>query len=160
MIVVADTSPINYLVLIGEIELLSKLYLNILIPPAVAEELKRPKAPIAVQRWMASPPAWLNIVSPTGQPDADLIEAELDEGERDALLLAQEVKADQIIIDDMGGRLEAKRRHFQVTGTLGVLEAASKKGLVVLSGALLLLRQTNFHVSRELIDQLLKDSGS
>jgi predicted nucleic acid-binding protein len=51
---------------------------------------------------MANPPAWLNIVSPTGQPDADLIKAELDEGERDAILLAHEVNARQIIILDMG----------------------------------------------------------
>ena len=99
------------------------------------------------------------VVSPVGQPDSDLLNAELDEGERDALVLAEEVKADLVIVDDMGGRAEAKRRRFEVTGTIGVLDAASQRGLVELSGAFARLRQTNFHMPKDLIDQLLKNTG-
>ena len=45
MVVVADTSPINYLVLIAQIDILARLYTRILIPPAVLAELKHPLAP-------------------------------------------------------------------------------------------------------------------
>ena len=52
MIVIADTSPINYLVQIGEIEVLPKLYDSILIPPSVRDGLRHPRAPAAVRRWI------------------------------------------------------------------------------------------------------------
>jgi len=45
MIIVADTSPINYLVLIKEIEILPKLYGKVVVPGTVREELLRPVAP-------------------------------------------------------------------------------------------------------------------
>jgi predicted nucleic acid-binding protein len=130
MIVIGDTSPVNYLVLIGEIEVLPKLYGRILIPPSVLGERKRELAPEAVQRWIARPPAWLEIQVPVRKPDADLINADLDDGERDAILLAQELSADELIMDDMEGRREAERRHIHFVGTLGVLRVAHRSGLL------------------------------
>ncbi len=59
MIVVADTSPINYLVLIGHIEILPQLYVRILIPPAVWKELRDAQTPSSVRAWAAQVPAWL-----------------------------------------------------------------------------------------------------
>ena len=56
MIVIADTSPINYLILIGEIEILPKLYGRILVPPSVCGELKSLDAPKLVRLWIAQPP--------------------------------------------------------------------------------------------------------
>lgn len=55
MIVIADTSPINYLILIGEIEVLPALYGRVLIPPSVHEKLDRPRTPQAVRMWIAHP---------------------------------------------------------------------------------------------------------
>jgi hypothetical protein len=54
----------------------------------------------------------------------------LDPGERDAILLAEEVRADLLLIDERQGRLEARRRGITTTGTLGVLLAAGARGLV------------------------------
>ena len=153
MTVVADTGPINYLVLIGEIEVLQALYHLVTIPPAVSEELSRPGAPEAVRRWIAGPPAWLQILSPSGIPDAEL--ARLDPGERDAILLAEELGADQIIIDEARGRREARRRHIPFTGTLGVLAAGAEQGLLDLRSAVDRLRQTSFRVSDDLLDRLI-----
>jgi predicted nucleic acid-binding protein len=64
MVVVADTSPINYLVLIGQIDLLTRLYTRILIPPAVLAELKHPLAPKPVRDWACDTPKWLEVLSP------------------------------------------------------------------------------------------------
>jgi len=60
-LVVADTSPIRYLVRIGQIELLPRLFERIFIPSVVAEELRHPSAPFAVRDWMNCPPEWLEI---------------------------------------------------------------------------------------------------
>jgi len=59
MIVVADTSPINYLVLIGHIEILPKIYGEVLVPQAVIDELQDRDAPTEVRDWLSAPPKWL-----------------------------------------------------------------------------------------------------
>ena len=61
-LVVSDTSPLNYLVLIGQAALLPSLFEKVFVPQAVLEELKHIAAPEDVQRWIAAPPAWLEIV--------------------------------------------------------------------------------------------------
>ena len=101
MIVVADTSPINYLILIQEIEILSKMYGTVVIPQTVREELVRPSAPQLVRSWIDHVPIWLEVRSPLAMPDSSL--AKLDAGERDAITLATELHADQIIVDEREG---------------------------------------------------------
>ena len=152
MIVIADTGPINYLILIGEIELLQALYDRVAVPLSVREELGRPRAPEAVRAWIAQPPSWLEIHRPTNPPDAGL--AHLDAGERDAILLAEELAADQIVIDEIRGRREAQRRGLRFTGTLGVLAAGADQGLIDLRIAVDRLRQTSFYISADILDRL------
>lgn len=62
-VVVSDTSPIRYLVLIGEAELLQKLYGRILIPQVVREELQQPHTPEMVRLWVQAGPSWVEVVS-------------------------------------------------------------------------------------------------
>lgn len=152
MIVIADTGPINYLILIGEIEVLPALYSSVIVPHTVCRELGHSGAPEAVRTWVAQPPKWLEVRSPVTSPDREL--AQLDPGERDAILLAEELRADQIIVDETRGRREAKRRRIPFTGTLGVLAAAADQGLLDLRKAVDRLRQTNFHVSPEILERL------
>jgi predicted nucleic acid-binding protein len=128
MIVVADTSPINYLILIKEIEILARMYGSVVIPRAVREELLRPSAPEVVRTWIGELPTWLEVRSPVNAPDASL--DLLDPGERDAIMLAVELPADQLIVDDRVGRKEAQRRGIPVMGTLGVLREAASLGLL------------------------------
>ena len=154
MIVIADTGPINYLILIGEIDVLPGLYHRVTIPLSVCEELGRPRAPEPVRTWIAQPPAWLEVCAPGKSPDADL--ARLDAGERDAIPLAEELGADQIIIDEIRGRREARRRHIPFTGTLGVLAAGAEQGLLDLRSAVDRLRQTSFRISAEILDRLVE----
>lgn len=152
MIVIADTGPINYLILIGEIELLPALYERVAVPPSACEELGRLRAPEVVRAWIAQPPSWLEILAPTRSPDVGL--AHLDAGERDAILLAQELAADQIVIDEIRGRREAQRRGLHFTGTLGVLAAGAEQGLVDVRMAVDRLRQTSFYISADILDRL------
>ena len=64
MLVIADTSPLHYLVLIEQTDILPALFGHVIIPPVVAEELQRPRTPAPVRAWMASPPAWLDMRPP------------------------------------------------------------------------------------------------
>jgi predicted nucleic acid-binding protein len=131
------------------------LYGRVLVPPAVCEELQRPRAAEVVREWIAKPPAWLEVRAPSRSPDAQL--AHLDTGERDAILLAEELRADQLIIDEIRGRREAERRQLPYTGTLGVLAAAAQNGLLDLRSAVDRLRRTNFHIAQNILDHLIGD---
>jgi predicted nucleic acid-binding protein len=61
-LVVADTSPLNYLILIEEVATLPALFEKVLVPQVVRDELRHDEAPERVRRWIAKPPAWLEIV--------------------------------------------------------------------------------------------------
>ena len=153
MVVIADASPLNYLILIGEAHLLPRLFGRVLIPTAVFLELKHPAAPQLVADWMASPPDWLSVhLTPlAAQPPVYL-----DPGESEALALAQTYLPDVLLlIDEEKGRQEAERRNIPATGTLGVLFDAAAEGLLDLTGAIAKLRGTNFHVSERLLLHLL-----
>ena len=93
MIVVADTGPLHYLILIEHAELLHRLYGEVLVPDAVVTELASPSAPTAVRNWLSLPPTWLSVVS----VEADRVQEvtdELDLGERAAIALAGTLHAD------------------------------------------------------------------
>jgi predicted nucleic acid-binding protein len=64
-----------------------------------------------VQRWIAEPPFWLEVRASSRVPDGALFKAGLGAGERESILLAQELNADELIIDELRGRREASRRH-------------------------------------------------
>jgi predicted nucleic acid-binding protein len=152
MIVIADAGPLNYLVLIGAIDVLQPLYTRVITPEAVVEELAQVGAPDAVLAWIASPPIWLEI---RPDPPADPTLHFLDPGERAALALAQSLDADELLIDELAGRAEAARRRLHVTGTLGVLADAHLAGLLDFDRALAQLRTTNFRLSPE-VERLVR----
>jgi len=154
--VIADTSPINYLVQMGEIEILPKLYGSILIPPSVRNELQHPRAPEAVRRWINQPPEWLQVRASSLTPDSELLEADIEVGERDAILLAQELAADELIMDDLRGRREAERRRMSVTGTIGVLRAAAELELLDFRDAVGRLLRMKFRIEKRFLDRLIR----
>lgn len=158
MIVVADTGPINYLVSIRQIDVLQTLYGRVLIPASVRDELTKDAAPDLVRQWIAKPPGWLEIRTPTMIPDAELQRVRIGFGERDAILLAQESGTDELIVDDRRGRREAERRNIHAIGTLGVLRLAAQRGLLNLKDALTRLRTTNFYIAQELFDRLIAEA--
>ncbi len=154
MIVVADSSPLNYLVLIGEGDLLHRLYGRVLIPQGVLSELQHPGTPSAVVEWVKRRPAWLEVRQVAVLPEET--RGELDVGEREAIALAEEYRPDVLLLmDEETGRLEARRRNIRTTGTLGVLADAAARGLVDLRAAIDRLRSTNFRAADTLLEWLI-----
>lgn len=154
MIVVADTSPLHYLVLLNHVEILKELYGRVIIPTAVARELQTPKTPAGVKRWLASRPDWIEIRNVSASQDPGL--AELDAGEREAIALAEELHADALIIDEKAGRREAERRKLRVIGTVRVLDDAAEAGLLNIEDALQRLESSGFYLDANLV-RFIKD---
>ncbi len=156
-VVVADTSPLNYLVLIGEVDVLMRLYGEVLIPDIVIQELRDPDAPPEIVRWASRLPSWISVqATPVSSERLD----RLDAGERAAILLAEaQTSPVLLLIDDADGRAEAERRRIPTTGTLGILRAAAIRGLTDLPKALTLLTATNFRCASALLDGLLAEDA-
>ncbi len=152
MIVVSDTSPINYLVLIDEIELLPKLFGQVIIPSAVVTELQNPGTPASVRDWINSPPKWLKTRKSV-TIDQNIA---LGAGERETISLAKEINADLVLLDDRKARRIALDRGLKVTGTLNLLKSSSQRGWGELKETLQKLEHTNFRVSSELLSDLFK----
>ena len=110
MIVVSDTSPINYLLLIDQIDLLPRLFQQVIIPDVVRDEMLAPSAPPVLQQWIANPPLWLVVQTVSGV-DATL--NALDPGEQAAITLAQTLPADLLIIDE---RCSRSTTSFKIQG--------------------------------------------
>ena len=154
MIVIADTSPLHYLVLLEHTEVLQHLYGRVIIPRAVVRELQAERTPPRVRQWIASPPSWLEVREITVPPDSAL--AELDPGEREAIALAEALRADALILDEKRGRREAERRKLRVIGTVRVLDDAAEADLVDLPAALKRLQAFGFYLDTKLMQLLLE----
>lgn len=157
MIVISDTSPICYLLLIGEIELLAKLYGKVFIPQVVQQELSDVDSPTVVRNWIENPPNWLGIEAVDLSAGQDLSDLDsLDPGEKAAIILAKQREAGLIVIDDGLGRKVARSCGLRVTGLLGVLDEAAQQNWVDFPQAIYSLQQTTFRASAPLIQSLLQ----
>jgi len=156
-VVIADSSPLNYLTLIGSVDVLHRLYGTVIVPEQVISELIDPAAPADVRRWASNLPNWIDRRE-TVVGDDDM--THLDQGERAAIILAQSEPDALLLIDETAGRIEASRRGIRNTGTLGILRAAALKDYVDLPTVLARLLETNFRVSTELVTALLAEDAA
>jgi predicted nucleic acid-binding protein len=150
-LVIADTGPVNYLILIDCIDLLPRMFERVVLPAAVQAELSNPLAPPAVQHWIADSPAWLEIA----QTPAVNLSTGIHKGEAAAIALAAAMHADLLLIDDRRGIRAAKQQGLLVTGTLGLLDLAAERGLVDFAGAIRKLEGTSFRRPEALLQALL-----
>jgi predicted nucleic acid-binding protein len=159
MVVVADTGPLNYLVQIDAIDILSKLFERVIMPTSVHEELTRRGAPAAVRAWAGRIPAWLMVMPIENCDWSNAPWPALDEGERAVIALAANVGAELILMDDRAGVAVARGLGFAVTGTLGVLDLAARQSLIDLAEAFTRLKATSFHYRQGLLDVFLSQKS-
>ena len=155
MLVVADTSPLNYLILVDVVDVLGRMYGRVVVPEAVAQELSAEGTPAKAKAWFAHRPGWLEVRSAAaraGYPD-------LDAGEAEAIELAKELRADLLLVDERRATAIAREREkLATTGSLGVLLDAAMLGLVDLAGTLARLRsETTFLAPDGLYRQVLAE---
>lgn len=149
MIVVADATPLNVLIRIGQADLFPALFGRVLIPVQVEQELLHAHTPEQVRRLIASRPSWLEVHQVNVQTDWNL-----DAGEAAAIELARQSRADLLLIDDEGGRKVAKRLGLAVTGTVGILGRAAILEVIEFEATLDALRAIRFFIDPGTIDHV------
>ena|ERR1700753_4031868 len=149
MIVIADTGPLNYLIQIECDSLLQALFSRVIIPKTVWLELSNDAAPPVVHDWATKLPSWVDLKRASASDDPYL--QNLGDGEREAILLAEQLSANLLLMDERRGRAEAARRRMRAMGTLGVLAQADRRGLVDATKAYRrLIAETNFRCTPRL----------
>lgn len=162
MLVIADTSPLNYLILIDAVELLPRLYQHVILPQAAWDELKHPGAPVTVSQWANALPGWIEVKSAPNAAHPDPSLDTLGAGEREAIALAELYRTETevlLLLDEEAARQQAATRQIKATGTLGVLKSAAQHGWIDLAQAFARLQQTNFRVSAKLLRELLHEDA-
>jgi predicted nucleic acid-binding protein len=148
--VVSNSSPLIALERIGQLPLLEQLFGSIWVPPAVVQEVV-PGLNL---------PAWV-VERGLGQPLAPIIlGASLGPGESEALALALEANARWVIVDDLPARRLGQALGLPVIGTLGILLASKRRGLLpAVQPSLDALIRAGFHIAPQLYDQVLATAG-
>ena len=159
MIVVSDTTPLRHLIAIGKVDLLRKVYGAVVVPLTVWSELQAESTPSAVKTWLQSAPDWLQVRCARdllpGDASLNILD-QLDAGEREAIRLALELKADLLLMDEADGRSLALGLGLPVTGTLGLLERADVLGVLSdLPVTLARLEASGFYLSARLRESVL-----
>jgi len=129
MIAVSNTTPLRYLIAIEQEHLLGQLFEKVFVPGAVHAELTDMRTPEVVRHRVLSLPAWFEVraVQESGET---VFPATLHQSEREAILLAEALRSDVLLIDEQIGRTIALSRNLPLSGTLGVLERADTLGFV------------------------------
>ena len=126
--VIVNSTPLIALCKVNQLELLRELYTEITIPEAVFQEVTAKND--SVKRKILENGAWIHVQSVSDTIDRRMYKAKLHDGEVEVMILAQEIKADLVIIDDNAARKTAIYLGLPLTGTVGVLLRAKAEGLV------------------------------
>jgi len=153
---VSNTTPLRYLIAIEQDHLLGELFEKVFVPAAVHEELTDPRTPEIVRRCVASLPAWFEVVR-VDETRMPVFPVTLHRGEGQAILLAEVLRVDVLLIDEQIGRTVALSRKLPLSGTLGVLERAGTLGFVSdFAQTLQRLKGSGFFITEALEQQLLE----
>lgn len=122
MIIISDTTPIISLIKINRFDLLEKLFGEVLIPEAVFRELTT-NVTFKKEADIVKTSEFIKILSIQNRKSFEILQAAsgLDDGESEAIILADELKSDVLIIDERRGRKVAQNLGITITGTVGIL---------------------------------------
>lgn len=163
MIVISDTSPITNLAAIGQLDLLRQLYETIIIPLAVYDEMvavdKIVSGAVEVQTF-----DWIQaqtVVNAQSIRNIQTTHEDIDLGEAEAIILALELKANLILMDERRGRALAVKYGLNMTGLLDVLLQAKHNGLISDVKPLIdrLIEIAGFRISSQLYVDVVNAAG-
>lgn len=161
MIVVSDTSPITNLAAVGLLELLNQLYNRVIIPQAVYDEMVALGYSVPGTVEVQTMP-WFVVRSVSDRQQVNELQRDLDLGEAEAIVLALELDADLLLIDEKRGReLASILRINKITGLLGILLEAKKNQLIPEIKPIMdwLISQNKFRISDRLYNTVLEAAG-
>lgn len=144
-IVISDTSALIILQKIDELNLLNKIYGELLTTPEIINEFGEEL------------PHWIKIVKVKDKRYQKILETQIDTGEASAIALASEYEDALLILDDLKARNLAKKLNFRITGTLGLIHKAKQLSIIENVKPLIeKLLLTDFRISDKIIEELLR----
>ena len=159
---VTNAGPLIHLSWIGHLDLLRELFEEILVPPAVRDEVLRasPDVPGVEALRSAFAAGWLTVRSIEQPAAVAALAAELDRGESEAIVLMQAAGADLLLLDERRARTHARRLGLPLTGTIGLLRLARARGRVpAVAPVIEELRRRGFRMSTELLEQIRREES-
>lgn len=160
MVIISDTSPVSNLLILGKLDILYTTVGEIIIPPKVYQEIIALKN-FGVDTRILDKSPWIIVQEPK---DVNLVNqylSVLDEGESEAIVLAQELNADWVVMDEKIGRQFAKQLNIKTIGLLGILIKAKKEGFLYLVKPILddLIEQAGFWITDDVYQMVLQEAG-
>jgi predicted nucleic acid-binding protein len=156
---VVDTSPLIFLAKLGHLDLLDKGADTVYVPRIVLDEVRagRDEATQAIEQASLS---WLSVRRVRNRGAVEILRADLDLGEAEVIVLAKEVGADKVVMDDLDARRFARRVGLDVIGTMGLLLAARLRGEIPsVRSEIERLEALGFRVAPPLVEAVLKEAG-
>lgn len=155
--VIVNSTPLIVLCGIGRLDILREMYQEIYIPPAVFQEVTAKEDSACMQ--IRSAGDWIHVEQIHDHSEKKMYKAKLHAGEVEVMILAQEQKADLIILDDNAAKKTARYLGFTVTGTLGVLIKAKCQGIIQEVHPILSeMRQNGFYIS-DIVEQIVLEQA-
>jgi len=155
LLVVSNSSVIIALSRICRLDLLEKLFRKIIVPEAVWKEIAVKGKPGHEKIVRAD---FIHIGKAGNKRLVTFLEEFVDSGEAEAIILALELKADLLLVDDRDSRNLAKNLGLQVMGTLGVIALAKHRGLIPKAKPIIdKLIESGFWISRRVLEEFLKE---
>ncbi|MDP5169132.1 MAG: DUF3368 domain-containing protein [Bacteroidia bacterium] len=155
--IVSDTSVISNFLHLQRVDILNSLYERVLIPNGVGDELSQFTTS---KNTTLELPKWLEVVPVKSSSLVAKYRSTLDQGEAEAITLAQELQADYLLIDEVLGRKEAEKLGITILGTLGILlQAKSNQIITEVDPYILALKISGFWISKQLHRYVLQVAG-
>ena len=146
--IISDTSCFIILSKINELDLLQKLYGEIVTTADIAEEFGE------------TLPSWVLIENVVDKRCQRILEMQIDRGESSAIALALEIKYSTLVLDDFKARRIAHNLGLSYTGTIGIIIRAKLNGVIPsIKPILEKIKETNFRITIDIEMQALKESG-
>ena len=153
--VVSNTTPLIALADIGQLELLKRLYEEVYIPDAVMAEIESEPARTLVEK-----APWIKKITIKNPEKKALFRSRLHAGEVEAIILAEEIGAELLIMDDNAAKKTAKYLGYSVTGSLGILVKSKQKGYIENVGTIMdRLVEDGLYVDQKTRQMVLKMAG-
>lgn len=160
MIIVSDTTPLIGLASIDRLELLQELFGEVYIPQAVFDETVTFGRENSKAKQLVSNASWIHVVEVKDRLAVNVLLDEMDLGEVETIILASEMNADWVLMDEKKGRRKLSQLNIPKIGTLGILLKAKELGLVsVLKPEIEELQKSGFSISPLLVEEILDVAG-
>ena len=160
MIVVSDTTPLIGLASIGRLQLLQELFDEVYIPQAVFDETVIFGREESKAKQDVSNASWIRVVEVKDRLAVNVLLDEMDLGEVETIVLASEINADWVLMDEKKGRRKLSQLNIPKIGTVGILLKAKQLGLIsTIKLEFENLQKTGFSISPLVVEEILKMAG-